>query len=549
MPLSYYLNQPDIPEDYYDEIERDRTKSRKYKNKPYYDTNELDDPDADYLSLGDQAQSLLLSAALDKLNAITNKKPGVNKNNLLAKHINKLLPKTVSITKYTNADKWYNENEVNFGQIGGLVVDQKSDSIVVFHRGSHSWKPDSFNVDYRFNTRKYNMIGQDTIVTLDRNTGKVLGKTWGANMFYLPHSISLDSEGNVWLTDIGRHQVLKFARGYSTQPVLEVGEKMVPGSDQRHLCQPTDVAVLRNGDFFVADGYCNSRVIKFNKHGEYITEWSSEDEKMPSHFFIPHSLALNEKANLLCVADRENYRVQCFDLNGNNLLQIPLTEYGPIYSVAFAANNESVLYAVNGYNYKSDEQFDKKIILLSTKTGKVLGSINLGHDATTPHDLELSDDASEIYISTVSPPKIFKYVLVNYKIGTGKTKGNYISKTDTVDLDKDNFRTSMFIMAFLAFPIIIVALVAFFVRLKNLGKLNKTQLGVVSKNLDNKQKKFGRWLGKATNNKKRNGFTRLNQHSDNDETEQLNRPSNSNDSGSDSESDEIGIKLPTLTRA
>ena len=96
MPLSYYLNQPDIPEDYYDEIERDRTKSRKYKNKPYYDTNELDDPDADYLSLGDQAQSLLLSAALDKLNAITNKKPGVNKNNLLAKHINKLLPKTVS---------------------------------------------------------------------------------------------------------------------------------------------------------------------------------------------------------------------------------------------------------------------------------------------------------------------------------------------------------------------------------------------------------------------------------------------------------------------
>ena len=48
----------------------------------------------------------------------------------------------LKVTKYTNADKWYNENEVNFGQIGGLVVDQKSDSIVVFHRGSHSWKPE-----------------------------------------------------------------------------------------------------------------------------------------------------------------------------------------------------------------------------------------------------------------------------------------------------------------------------------------------------------------------------------------------------------------------
>lgn len=70
---------------------------------------------------------------------------------------------------------------------------------------------------------------------------------------------------------------------------------------------------------------------------------------------------------------------------------------------------------MNGYNYKSDVQYDKKIILLSTKTGKVLGSINLGHDAVTPHDLELSDDASEIYVSTITPPKIYKYVLVNYK--------------------------------------------------------------------------------------------------------------------------------------
>ena len=205
----------------------------------------------------------------------------------------------------------------------------------------------SFTNDYHFNTRKYNLISQDTIVTLDRNTGQVKGQTWGANMFYLPHSVSLDSEGNTWVSDVGRHQVLKFAKGSTGQPALEVGVRMVPGSDQRHLCQPTDVAVLRNGDFFVADGYCNARVIKFSKDGQYLTEWSSEDERMPSHFYVPHSLALNEKANLLCVADRENYRVQCFDLNGNNLLQVDLTEYGPIYSVSFAANNASVIHLLS----------------------------------------------------------------------------------------------------------------------------------------------------------------------------------------------------------
>ena len=190
---------------------------------------------------------------------------------------------------------------------------------------------------------------------------------------------------------------------------------MVPGRDRTHFCQPADIAVLRSGEFFVADGYCNSRIVRFSKTGEYLTEWSSEDERMPFHFFVPHSLALHESQNLLCVADRENYRIQCFDLNGNYLLQISSAEFGPIYGVAFAANNASVLYAINGYNSRLDLQYDKKVFLLSVKTGNVLGTINLNQDAQTPHDLVLSDDASEIYIGNLNPPTLFKYALVNYK--------------------------------------------------------------------------------------------------------------------------------------
>ena len=157
--------------------------------------------------------------------------------------------------------------------------------------------------------------------------------------------------------------MLKFAKNSYDKPVLEIGKRMVPGSDKEHFCQPSDVAVMRNGDFFVADGYCNSRIVKFNKNGEYLTEWSSEDEKMPSHFYVPHSLALNENQNLLCVADRENYRIQCFDLNGNNLLQISTADFGPLYSVAFAGNNASVLYAINGFNSRTETQYEKKNIL------------------------------------------------------------------------------------------------------------------------------------------------------------------------------------------
>lgn len=37
--------------------------------------------------------------------------------------------------------------------------------------------------------------------------------------------------------------------------MLSLGDKLVPGSDRSRFCQPTSVAVDRNGEFFVADGY------------------------------------------------------------------------------------------------------------------------------------------------------------------------------------------------------------------------------------------------------------------------------------------------------
>ena len=55
------------------------------------------------------------------------------------------------------------------------------------------------------------------------------------------------------------------------KPDLVLGEAFVPGSDEKHFCQPTSVAVSEaTGTFFVADGYCNSRILKFNKDGKLL---------------------------------------------------------------------------------------------------------------------------------------------------------------------------------------------------------------------------------------------------------------------------------------
>lgn len=58
------------------------------------------------------------------------------------------------------------------------------------------------------------------------------------------------------------------------RPALTLGVALESGSDERHFCKPTDVAVVSaTGDFFVADGYCNARVLKFDRTGRLLKQW------------------------------------------------------------------------------------------------------------------------------------------------------------------------------------------------------------------------------------------------------------------------------------
>ena len=152
------------------------------------------------------------------------------------------------------------------------------------------------------------------------------------------------------------------------------------------------------------------------------------------------------------------------------------------------------------------------------------------------------------------------FIIFFYKVGTIGAKGKNGTKgAKQSDAEKENFKTSMFIMGFLAVPLILIVLVALMVRIRNLRK-NNTKANIVSFTNQNgeskisnkgKESKFGKWMSKKANKNKRNGFTRLNQDSDNEETVHLNKQlsSNSNENDSDTDNDEVQITLPTLSKA
>ena len=68
--------------------------------------------------------------------------------------------------------------------------------------------------------------------------GEVLA-SWGAGELFMPHMVTVDRDGHVWVVDVAMHQVIKFSG--TGQKLLELGRRLEPGHDDSYLCKPTHV--------------------------------------------------------------------------------------------------------------------------------------------------------------------------------------------------------------------------------------------------------------------------------------------------------------------
>jgi sugar lactone lactonase YvrE len=138
-----------------------------------------------------------------------------------------------------------------------------------------------------------------------------------------PHKIKMspyDPDKHVWVVNDSGDAVFKFT--YDGKLVMTLGEVDVQGTDERHFAEPTDIDWLPDGTFFVADGYVNTRIVKFDKNGKFLMAWGVKPKDPanpgPNEFNTPHSVAVG-KDRRVYVADRGHSRVQVFDENGKFL--------------------------------------------------------------------------------------------------------------------------------------------------------------------------------------------------------------------------------------
>ncbi|XP_015794084.1 peptidyl-glycine alpha-amidating monooxygenase B [Tetranychus urticae] len=297
------------------------------------------------------------------------------------------------------------------GQISAVDIDLEG-NIVIFHRGSHKWNDLSFNnLNNHYQQIADGPIPIATVIAIDPKTRKLV-YSWGANLFYLPHGLTFDTKGYVWLTDVALHQVFKFVAKGSDKPEMALGEAFVPGNDDKHFCKPTSVAIdSRSGDFYVADGYCNSRVIRFNSEGKLLNQWGQPESAAPTPsvntFNIVHKVVLIEESNTVCVADREHGRIQCFKSPlGEFIFSISINEFsGRLFSISYSPFGGGILFAVNGGSYFNPEA-PIKGFLFNLTTRELLTSFG---DFKQPHDIVASKDAKSVYIVEIGPNCLWRF--------------------------------------------------------------------------------------------------------------------------------------------
>tara|TARA_R110001592_G_scaffold224576_2_gene480254 strand:- start:63 stop:1025 length:963 start_codon:yes stop_codon:yes gene_type:complete len=136
------------------------------------------------------------------------------------------------------------------------------------------------------------------------------------------HGMSIDASGNMWVTDVADHLVMKLDRDANV--LLTIGTKGEAGewseaTDMHLLNEPNDVALDSLGNIYVAQGHGGDtpRVMKFSPSGAYIAQWGSRGYG-PGEFVAAHAIEIDAN-DVLHVADRENMRIQRFDTSGNLL--------------------------------------------------------------------------------------------------------------------------------------------------------------------------------------------------------------------------------------
>ena len=293
-----------------------------------------------------------------------------------------------------------------WGEVSGLAADTPDRIIVAIwgdRNAQNQPRPD----------------GSNYLVVVNRNGDIVETVTRWDSILNKPHQVYIspyDPEKHVWIVERGggrgtHMEILKFTNDL-TQLVMRMGDQDDPPNRDAARANPDpgpfdygDPAVMAffpNGDFLLADGYWNSRIVRYNAQGEYISEFG-ELGTGPGQFDLVHGVAV-DRNHRIYVGDRTNNRIQVFTEQGEFIEEWPnvldpvgiyIDERDAVWVVS-AALNRILKYDMNGQLQYYWGAFG------GTRGGFVGG-------LSRPHQIDV-DSEGNVYIASWDGGWVTKYI-------------------------------------------------------------------------------------------------------------------------------------------
>ncbi|MEJ7607400.1 MAG: SMP-30/gluconolactonase/LRE family protein, partial [Bryobacteraceae bacterium] len=201
---------------------------------------------------------------------------------------------------------------------------------------------------------------------------------------------------NVWTIDVKGHQLLKWTPAGRLLMVL--GRDVGNDASKDAFNEPTGISFAVNGDLYISDGYVNSRVVRYSKDGEYLSQWGRKGTA-DSEFQLVHDVAVDKQGRVY-VADRNNQRIQVFDANGKFLTK--WTDIGAPWGLYYASK-ENAIYMCDGVNNRIARfNLDGQMTGVLSSFGKIPGKLDYAHNIAV-------DSAGDIYVAEIKNRRVQKF--------------------------------------------------------------------------------------------------------------------------------------------
>lgn len=264
---------------------------------------------------------------------------------------------------------------------------------------------------------------KNNVIVYDKK-GKLV-TSWGHD-FPGAHGLTLFNENGqdvLFICDNNRHQVIKTTVDGRVLMVLDYPKETGEYKEASEYI-PTETAIAKNGDIYVADGYGKDFVIQYDYKGHYIRHFGGRGTA-EKHLLNAHGICIDyrhKKHPTLIVTSRQQQAFKRFTMEGVYLNTIPLPGAWvcrPVikgnYLYAAVLQSNSQLWQKSGFVTILDKNF--KVVSNLAGSAPVYNGNILEEMRQTeklfqyPHDVCI-DDEDNIYVAQWNSGQVYPYKLM-----------------------------------------------------------------------------------------------------------------------------------------